>query len=121
MTNNAFLMFRLNDHIQYMKKIQQSLNDKGDFEGIDYHHCKLGEWLYGDGADEIKSAGDKELEEVFQSLFEPHKKYHNASKKALQYHNENNEVEAKKYETEMIITSNILVNLLLKLDASAKK
>ncbi|MFK5893120.1 MAG: CZB domain-containing protein [Pseudomonadota bacterium] len=120
MKSNSFLMFRLNDHIQYMKKIQRTLSDKSDFKGLEHQHCKLGEWLYGDGIEEIKSTNNKELEEIFQSLYEPHKKYHDASKKALQHHNENNEKEARQYETKMIVISSILVNLLLKLDASAK-
>lgn len=120
MTSSAFLMLRLNDHIQYMKKVQQSLNDQNDFDGVDCHHCKLGEWLYGEGPDEIKAIGNAELESVFQSLFEPHQQYHDASQKAIQFHQAQNQEEAKKYETEMIVLSNHLVNLLLKLDALAK-
>ena len=41
MVGNAFFFQRLNDHIQYLRKVQGAIEDKNNFEGTDPHHCKL--------------------------------------------------------------------------------
>ncbi len=45
MDSTVFFLARLNEHIQYLKKIKASLDDQNDFCGTDHHLCKLGNWL----------------------------------------------------------------------------
>lgn len=53
-TSKAFFLLRLNDHIQYLKKIDATLAGTNNFEGTDCHDCKLGKWLYGVGVQEVE-------------------------------------------------------------------
>ena len=73
MEGKAFFILRLNDHIQYLRKIQATLEGTGDFHGTDYHDCKLGKWLYSTGPAEAEAAGP-EAKALFDSLFEPHQR-----------------------------------------------
>lgn len=120
MSDSAFFMLRLNDHIQYMIKIQKTLNGCGDFIGTDYNTCKLGQWLCGDGPQDVKAVGNPEIENIFESLFEPHKKFHDVSQKAIQFFDEGQKLKADASVTEMIVLSNKLVDILLKLDVITK-
>lgn len=118
MADKAFFLMRLNDHVQYLRKIQATLEGKGDFQGSDYHDCKLGKWLYGSGADEAASIGAG-AKAVFDSLFEPHKLFHEASKQALEKQQAADGAGAKQAVTEMHRLSALLVNKLLDLDRMA--
>ena len=114
----AFFLQRLNDHVQYLKKIQATLDGSGDFKGSDYHDCKLGHWLYGEGPDEATSLGP-EARALFDSLFEPHQRFHDASHDALRMHAANDETGTRAAVTEMHRLSSVLVSKLLSLDRMA--
>lgn len=119
MTSTAFFLQRLNDHIIYLTKVKTTLDDKGDFCGTDFHVCKLGQWLYGDGRDEAAAVSDEMLAE-FDSLCKPHKDFHKASTSAITAHAEGNrEVEESAF-TEMHLLSNKLVTALLEIDRMAR-
>ncbi len=119
MAKTAFFLLRLNDHIQYLKKIQATLEGTGEFQGTDYHACKLGTWLYGEGAEETASVG-AEAKAAFDSLLEPHQQFHEMSKQALEKKRAGDEKGAKSAATEMHKLSAVLVDKLLALDAMGK-
>jgi hypothetical protein len=112
----AFFMKRLNDHIQYLKKIDATLNNKGDFQGIGHEECLLGTWLYGEGAAEVKAIQNSKAKEIFDSLLEPHQKFHTMSRQALENKLAGDEAGMKAALTEMHLLSTILTNKLLDLD-----
>jgi hypothetical protein len=115
MSGKAFFLLRLNDHVQYLKKIQATLEGKGDFQGTDHLACKLGEWLYGEGATEADSVG-AEAKGIFDSLIEPHQRFHEASKRALEKGQQGDTGASNEAVTEMHKLSNTLVDKLLTLD-----
>ena len=119
MSSSAFFLQRLNDHIVYLTKIKNTLDDKGDFCGTDYRECKLGKWLYGEGKDQAAAVSEEMVTE-FNKLLEPHKEFHDASAGAITAHEEGNESVEQSAFTEMHILSNKLVRMLLDLDSMAR-
>jgi hypothetical protein len=119
MSGKAFFFQRLNDHIQYLKKIQATLEGKGDFQGTSYHDCKLGNWVYGDGPEEASSVSD-EARKIFDTLIEPHQQFHEASKAALEKQQSGDSASSDEEVTKMHKLSNTLVNILLELDKLSK-
>ena len=115
MAGKAFFLQRLNDHVVYLKKIQATLEGTGDFQGTDYHDCKLGKWLYGEGADEAETTSPK-AKELFDSLFEPHQQFHEHSKVAIEKKGAGDEEGSNNEVTEMMKLSTTLVNKLLAMD-----
>ncbi|MEN8177391.1 MAG: CZB domain-containing protein [Pseudomonadota bacterium] len=115
MAGKAFFFQRMNDHVQYLKKIQATLDGKGDFQGTDFQECKLGKWLYDEGPEEA-SAISAETKSLFDTLLEPHQRFHDASHEALQKHRDGDSEGAKDAVTEMLKLSNVLINILLELD-----
>jgi hypothetical protein len=118
MTGKAFFFQRMNDHVQYLKKIQATLDGKGDFHGTQYQECKLGQWLY-DGGPAEAAAVSEEAKVMFDTLLEPHQRFHDASHEAVEKHLAGDEEGAKAAVTEMVKLSNTLINILLKLDSQA--
>ncbi len=119
MTKKAFFLQRLNDHIQYLKKIQATLEGKGEFQGTDHQSCKLGLWLYGEGRGEAEEFGPQALA-VFDSLIEPHEQFHDAGRNALEGHVAADATAREAAVTEMMRLSNVLVGRLLSLDQLVK-
>jgi hypothetical protein len=119
MSSTAFFLQRLNDHIVYLTKIKTTLDDKGDFCGTDFHACKLGKWLYGEGKDQAAAVSDEMLTEL-EKLFEPHKAFHDASATAIAAHTEGHKKAEDSAFTEMHLLSNQLVTLLLEMDRMAR-
>ncbi|MEN8166359.1 MAG: CZB domain-containing protein [Pseudomonadota bacterium] len=115
MKGKAFFFQRMNDHVQYLKKIQATLDGKGEFQGTDFQDCKLGKWLYDAGPEEASAVSD-EARRLFDTLLEPHQRFHDSSHLAIQKHLEGNSEGAKAAVTEMYKLSNILINILLELD-----
>ena len=115
MTGRAFFFQRLNDHVQYLKKIQETLDGKGDFQGSHYQECKLGKWLYHEGPEEAAAVGD-EAKVLFDKLLEPHQRFHEVSYEAVSKYMEGDTAAAKSAVTEMHKLSNALINILLELD-----
>ena len=117
MPGKAFFLQRLNDHTVYLKKIQATLEGSGEFRGTDYHDCKLGKWIYGEGSDEASASGVKEL---FDKLLEPHQKFHEQSHLAIEKKEAGDEGGSHAAVTEMMKLSTTLVNTLLDMDIRSK-
>jgi hypothetical protein len=118
MAQRAFFLQRLNDHVQYLKKIQATLEGAGQFKGTDYHECKLGKWLYGEGRDEADAIG-AEARALFDNLFGPHQRFHELSAEAVEKAQSGDPEASNAASTEMHRLSTELVNKLLELDRLA--
>ncbi len=119
MDGKAYFLLRLNDHIQYLRKIQATLDGKGDFRGTDCHDCKLGKWLHGDGPAEAAAVGPEAVA-LFESLFAPHQRFHQAGQEAITKQEVGDAVGSKAAVTEMMTLSASLVDILLALDKATK-
>lgn len=117
MANKAFFLMRLNDHVQYLKKIENTLKGKAEFSGCVHTECKLGQWIYNEGSAEVAALTDPRAQEVFDSLKEPHERFHVISHEALAKQQAGDEAGAKSASTEMHKLSTVLTNKLLELDA----
>jgi hypothetical protein len=116
MPTKAFFVLRLNDHIQYLKKIEKTLAGTGDFQGTDCHSCKLGQWLYDDGPTEVAALNKPEAQTLFDSLFEPHQQFHQMSHEAVAKAKAGDSEGARAAATQMYVLSNIISQKLLALD-----
>lgn len=119
MNESAFFLRRMNDHIQYLGKLKATLADKGDFQGSDFHACKLGQWLDGEGAVQASALGD-ETRALFDALIEPHERFHAASHRALVCKAEGDREGMESAMTEMFKLSVTLVDTLMQLDARSQ-
>ncbi|MES9923424.1 MAG: CZB domain-containing protein [Candidatus Thiodiazotropha endolucinida] len=115
MSESAFFLRRMNDHIQYLGKLKATLEDKGDFQGSDHHSCKLGQWLDSDGPAQ-SSAISGEARRIFDSVLEPHEQFHQASQRALDCKKLGDKSGMEEAMTEMFKLSAKLVDILMKLD-----
>jgi hypothetical protein len=116
MAAKAFFMMRLNDHVQYLKKIDAALKGQKEFAGCDHISCKLGQWLYGEGPQEVADLSDPRAQTVFDSILEPHQRFHQVSQEALAKKADGDEAGAKSAMTEMHTLSALLTNKLIELD-----
>jgi hypothetical protein len=112
---SAFFFQRINDHIQYLRRLEKRLKGDGDFQGSDYHDCQLGKWLYGPGQEEVIAFGE-DAKRCFEKLLEPHRHFHEAGALALVAAQEGRTAEVKAAITEMLKLSNTLVNGMMDLD-----
>jgi len=117
MPSKAFFLMRLNDHIQYLKKIDATLSGKVNFQGTSHNECKLGKWLYGEGVTEVAELQSGRAQEIFDSLFEPHERFHSVSKEALHKKLVGDEQGSKEAITEMHVLSCVISQKLLELDS----
>ncbi|MCU7845211.1 MAG: CZB domain-containing protein [Candidatus Thiodiazotropha sp. (ex Monitilora ramsayi)] len=115
MSESAFFLRRMNDHVQYLGKIKATLADKGDFQGTDHHSCKLGQWLDTEGPEQA-AAISNEARAIFDSLLEPHEQFHSASHQALARKAAGDNEGMEQAMTEMFKLSVNLVDTLMKLD-----
>lgn len=116
MLKRAFFLLRLNDHIQYLKKIEATLAGTGDFQGTSHLDCKLGKWLYDEGMKQVANMQDNNAKILFNDIFEPHKLFHKISKAALEKKQIGDHQGAKVAMTQMYKLSHIIVQKLLALD-----
>lgn len=116
MAGKAFFLMRLNDHVQYLKRITDTLDGKADFAGTSHTDCKLGQWIYGEGEAEVASLSDPRAQETFEGIKDPHEKFHTISKAILAKHADGDAEGAKKAATEMHVLSTQIYNKLLDLD-----
>jgi hypothetical protein len=114
----AFFLLRINDHMQYLKKIKATLDGTGDFRGSDHHSCKLGRWIDGPGPGEVAAYGPEAVA-TFDSLLAPHERFHSASGRALTFQGEDRHADTEREVTEMHRLSGALVEKLLALDVIA--
>lgn len=117
LTTKAFFLMRLNDHIQYLKNIEKRLTGENDFAGSSHRECKLGKWLYGEGILEIAGLKNPKAQEIFESLFEPHQHFHEASAQAIEKYQAGDTQGAHQAITDMHVFSRIITQKLLQLDA----
>ncbi len=120
MDNKVFFIKRLNDHVQYLRKMKGRLDGLNQFEPCNCHQCALGGWLYGEGLAEVKPHGAV-MEDLFQALFVPHERFHQSSDEALRCQTAGDELGTRRALTEMHQLSNTLVTLLLKMDSISIK
>ncbi len=116
MAKKVFFLKRLNEHVQYLKKMDSCLKGNEDFEGTSHTDCQLGQWLYGEAKDEIEELGNSKAKELFNSLFEPHERFHILGKQALEKKKSGDEAGAQELLTELHQLSTTLINKLLELD-----
>lgn len=115
----AFFFQRINDHIQYVRKIQKTMRGEGDFQGTDHHSCKLGHWLYGEGRQEVEALGDPAIKR-FEAILDPHQAFHDASSRALAAKAAGDETGAQGAITDMDKLSVVLIRELTALDDLAR-
>lgn len=114
----AFFLLRINDHMQYLKKINATMEGRGDFRGGDHHSCKLGQWIDTTGPQEAAQVGPQAAT-LFEGILQPHELFHSASGRALALQAAGRQEESKREVTEMHRLSSALVDLLLGLDRIA--
>lgn len=120
METKAFFLKRLNDHVQYLKRVKERLDGANNFEPTDCHTCALGHWLYGEGQQEVTSYGPKVVD-LFNQLLEPHERFHTVSSEALQAKLAGDEVGMRRALTDMHKISNSLITILLQMDTLVSK
>ena len=130
MTNRAFFLQRVNDHLQYLNHINQTLaNDRcfeehthiDCFKGTGDTECNLGRWLYGTGLEEINALDNPAIKQLFDSLFEPHTRFHEISKEAVKKRQSGDKPGAKILVAEMKENSNLLTSKMLELETILQK
>ncbi|MBT2971361.1 MAG: hypothetical protein B6D72_01420 [gamma proteobacterium symbiont of Ctena orbiculata] len=120
MSENAFFLRRMNDHIQYLGKLKATLEDRGDFQGSDHHSCKLGKWLDTDGPAQSSAIGN-DARHIFDSILEPHQQFHQASQQALDCKKNGDTSGMEEAMTEMFKLSAKLVDILMQLDTMSRR
>ena len=98
-------------HLTYLKKVEDGINGTSDYCAGSHLNCKLGSWLYGIGALDVKKYGSK-AEIIFTQLFEPHKKFHRNSVMTIEAFNNKEHKQAKRALTDMLMASRKLIKLL---------
>jgi hypothetical protein len=121
MAGNAFFLIRINDHVQYLKKINRTLEGQDTFQGCAHTECKLGKWIYGEGEAEVAALENPHAKEVFDSLKEPHEHFHQASATALAKQLSGDKDGAQQSITDMHKLSTVVYNKLLELDKLSSK
>ena len=119
MASKAFFFQRMNDHVQYLRKVEEALSGKNDFQGADHKGCSLGQWLYTTGPEEA-AAVSEEAKSTLDKLIEPHKQFHLASQEALNKQQSGDTAGARNASTEMHKISLSLIDILLELDKLSK-
>lgn len=117
---SAFFFQRINDHLQYLRKLEKTLRDEGDFQGSAHTDCKLGKWMFGEGREEVVALGEQAVQ-VFDGLFDKHQAFHDASARALAAKAAGQPEVMTKEVTEMIKMSNVLIAGLTELDRLGQK
>lgn len=115
-STSAFFFLRINDHLQYLRRIEKTLEGEGDFRGTSKESCKLGLWLYGEGRGQAEAIGPEAVK-LLDDLVEPHKLFHEASARAIILKESGDEAGSRQAITEMMKLSVTLINILSALDA----
>lgn len=113
---NAFFLIRINDHVQYLKKINHTLEGQGNFQGCSHLECKLGKWIYGEGETDVAAFGNPQAKKIFEEIKEPHEQFHQASADALAKQLAGDKEGARQAITNMLKLSAVVYNKLLELD-----
>ncbi len=118
--SSAFFFLRINDHLQYLRRIEKTLNGTGDFRGTAHDACKLGLWMQGEGRSQAEEISPEAVK-LFDDLFEPHKAFHEASARAIETKERGDETASYNAITEMMSLSVILINKLSEIDKLSMK
>lgn len=116
---SAFFFQRINDHIQYLRRLEETLKDQGDFRGTDFHSCKLGQWIDTEGPSQIPEGADR-AKLVFEEMIKVHEHFHQTGEQALAAKEANDPAAVRQAITEMLKDSNFLVSKLMELDRVCK-
>lgn len=116
---SAFYFQRINDHVQYLRKLEDTLQDKGDFRGTDHHSCKLGKWIDTDGPGELPQGNDQ-AKQLFDEMIQVHEHFHVSGENALSAKSAGDSAASRQAVTEMIKDSNFLISKLMDLDRICK-
>ncbi len=107
----------LNDHLNYMNGIEKALDGGHEFQECGFNHCRLGEWLYGAGTEEVLSLKNNRALKMFNRLFDIHKKFHEAGEQALMQRGQGNFEAARQILSDMQLFCSQLITILLVLDS----
>jgi hypothetical protein len=118
--SSAFFFLRINDHVQYLRRLEKTLAGTGDFRGAPADACKLGLWLQGEGRGQAEEIGSEAVA-LFNELIEPHKGFHESSFRALEMKERGDEAGSRDAITEMMKLSLVLINKLTELDKLSTK
>jgi hypothetical protein len=130
MTTRAFFRKRVNDHVQYLHHLNQTLEDNRCFEeptpsdcfkGTSDTNCNLGRWLYGEGLIEITALKNPNIKHIFYTIFEPHTRFHALSKEAIEKRQAGDKQGAQALIAEMTEISEQLTTQLLELEAQLQE
>ncbi|HPA16366.1 MAG TPA: CZB domain-containing protein [Verrucomicrobiae bacterium] len=70
----------LNAHMDYLQRVSDFIDGKRDDpQATDCHNCKLGKWIYGDGAADARLQNDG----VFAKLRSVHEEFHKVTEMAI--------------------------------------
>jgi len=107
-----FITCRITDHVNWMMKLINMLENKSFGEKLTTHEeCALGRWYYSSGLTEIKKYG-KEVEQLYFSLEEPHRKLHEAGIRAVSSYQAGNNEETFASINEVLQNSRRVVDVL---------
>jgi hypothetical protein len=116
----AFFMQRLNDHIQYLDKVTRTIKGKMEFAGTDCHCCKLGQWIYAEGREEVSLYAPAAMP-LFEQLVEKHEYFHVISNTILAQFHAGDISQIHQEMTEVHKLSNQLVSILLDIDRYSRQ
>lgn len=116
-SKNAYFLQRLNEHVQYLRRVNATLKGEDHFQGKAHTECKLGQWLYGTGEQLLQI--NAVTQELFTMIEGKHHAFHEASDQALALHHAGDHVNSYRAMTTMLKVSGELVNLLLTADQQA--
>jgi hypothetical protein len=130
MTSRIFFLQRVNDHLQYLNQINETLENDRCFEeqthidcfkGTSELECQLGRWFYGEGSTEITVLKNPRIKALFDGLFEPHTRFHAISKEAINKRQAGDKKGAQAAVAEMKKISNLLTSHMLQLETLLQK
>jgi hypothetical protein len=80
----AFLLLRINEHLQNLKQITVTLEGRRDFRGGDHHACKLGHRIDTTGPQEAAEVSSSTAA-LFRGIPDPHEQLHAAGGRTLAF------------------------------------
>ena len=119
-SKKAFFMQRLNDHIQYLDKVTRTIKGKMEFAGTNCRCCKLGQWIYAEGREEISSYAPAAAP-LFEQLIEKHEEFHVISNTILAQFHAGDISQIHQEMTEVHKLSSQLVSILLDIDRYSRQ
>ncbi len=109
------LLRRVIDHAVWMDNVIKAIEDKTDWRPTDHTKCKLGQWYYSSGMEEVKKYGEKAVE-IFNKIEPAHAKLHSLGIEAIESCKLNGDVDLTcNIVEEMLDSSKEIIDLLLEL------